>query len=142
MRADTRRELVEECGLPEGKELILQICGFGRYLYRAGKPEFFCVATTELDYHDINVPIKEWDWQHKDKKGMKLPQLSRGGTFEEFRNSVAGGLDAHAASLEADHASEPVSGPLLWNLKLASDYLKGAKEAKLKTLLAPLFPPS
>jgi hypothetical protein len=141
VRAEIKRELTEECGLSLDDIHNVQICGFGRYIYRAGKPEFFCVASTPKMYAEIEVPIRELDWQHKYKSGMVLADLVRDSTLEAFRDSITRGLVHHAVQLEANHTFEPVSGPLLWNIRMAVDYLNGCTADSLRLLLSPLSPP-
>jgi hypothetical protein len=138
VRAEMTRELCEECGLRREDIAAVQICGFGRYLYRAGKPEFFCVATTSKTYNDVSVPTRELDWQHKSKYGMRLT-LDRSAGIASVRSELAEGLEKHASELENNHATRPVSGPLLWNIRVAVDYLRHASDGQLGKLLQPLI---
>jgi len=64
-KLQTKRELKEECGLTDAEIIDIQICGFGRYLYRNGKPEIFCIASTSRDSNRIAPPVREWDYQQK-----------------------------------------------------------------------------
>jgi hypothetical protein len=137
-RAEMTRELCEECGLRREDVAAIQICGFGRYLYRAGKPEFFGLATTSKTYNDVSVPIRELDWQHKKKFGMRLT-LDRSAGIASVRDELAAGLERHARELENNHASRPVSGPLLWNIRVAVDYLRHTTDTHLSKLLQPLI---
>src|SRR5579862_6482340 len=139
VRAEAMRELCEECGLPQKDVHAIQICGYGRYIYRAGKPEFFCVATTAKVYNEVSVPTRELDWQHKQKSGMRLVPLDRDAGLETLRNTMIAALTQHAHELEHNNASQPVSGPLLWNLRLAADYLRHTRDVHLSQLLEPLM---
>jgi hypothetical protein len=116
-RRETLRELQEECGLKPSDILAIQLCGFGRYLYRNGKPEVFCIATTKLDSKSIVVPVREWDYQQREVEvhGFDGPANAR---------NVADGL----ADLQKRLASPrsglgSVSGPLYWNVLFAREYL-------------------
>lgn len=142
VRTEAKRELCEECGLAVDDIAALQICGFGRYLYRAGKPEFFCIATTRQTSDDIEVPTREWDWQSRLKRADALTSIDRSGSFGAFTASIAKDMRALAASLELNHEMAAPSGPLLWSLELAARYLESADEARLRQLLAPLSPPA
>lgn len=63
------RELVEECGVPEGASFTSRLIGYGRAVARGGKPEFFAVTyidalaaeflapCTEKGYTDLVHPI-------------------------------------------------------------------------------------
>lgn len=138
VKAECLRELCEECGLAGSDIAAIQLCGFGRYLYRAGKPEFFCVATTAKASSAIEVPVREWSYQHKEKVSRSL--AADRASFDGFCGSIADGLEKNANELSA--GNEPVSGPLIWNLRLAAAYLREADHTALRPLLAPLGPPS
>ena len=141
VRAEISRELCEECGLAPEDVHATQVCGYGRYVYRAGKPEFFAVSTTRKDYEEIEVPRREWDWQYKEKEGLQLEHLNRRGTFAAFCDSVADALEQHARALEENHALNPVSGPVIWNLQFAASYIRLAEDSRRRVLLEPLGPP-
>jgi 8-oxo-dGTP pyrophosphatase MutT (NUDIX family) len=113
---EAARELREECGLDPADLIDVQVTGFGRFLYRNGKPEFFCVATTVRDAADIEVPVNEWDYQFREVRTHRF----RG--FAAY--SACAGLDEFIAWLRSGATgTDRVSGPLLWAAMLARDYL-------------------
>jgi hypothetical protein len=138
VHAEMRRELCEECGLADADIHDVQICGYGRYLYRGGKPEFFCIATTQKSYSDISVPLRELDWQQSQKAGKFLDGVQRNGQ-RALANSIADALETHGSDMEQNHHVKPVSGPLLWNIRIAADYLRHADDKALSRLLSPLL---
>lgn len=127
-REEARRELQEECGLASADVVAVQLCGFGRYLYRNGKPELFCIAVTRRDSQSIRVPLREWDYQQR-----HVERHSFEGSV--CAANVVSGLQALLARLDAGGPGfEQVSGPLYWNALFARDYLStidGAQEAAL-----------
>lgn len=129
-RDQARRELCEECGLSPGDVVAIQLCGYGRYLYRNGKPEVFCIAVTRRDSQSIQVPLREWDYQqrHVERHGFDGSLCSA--------NAVRG-LDALRLRLEKGGAGfEQVSGPLYWNVLFARDYLAAIDSAREQALFA------
>lgn len=122
-RHEALRELREECGLSPEDVSCIQICGFGRYLYRNGKPEVFCIATTFRDSHSIKVPAREWDFQQRKVE-------IQGFEGDVTSANVVRGLDALRIRLEGGEAGfEQVSGPLYWNVLFARDYLAQLDQA-------------
>jgi hypothetical protein len=117
-RKEVARELREECGLSEQDVHNIQICGFGRYLYRNGKPEVFCVATTRKTSNEIRIPVREWDYQQK-----KVKILPFWGTLS--RESALTGIAQLISNIElkAD-GYENSSAPLYWNALFAKQYLE------------------
>jgi hypothetical protein len=53
------RELVEECGLTHEDIEWLKIIGYGRFLYRGGLPQFFCLAKLRCKFSSIHVTRPE-----------------------------------------------------------------------------------
>ena len=117
-RKEALRELCEECGISKKHIINIQLCGFGRYLYRNGKPEVFCIATTTLHSHQIKVPVKEWDFQEKEVQAH----------YYHGKPNVAhavNGLEEIKERIEkAESGFTNVSAPLYWNIVFALDYLK------------------
>lgn len=129
-RDEARRELCEECGLPPGDVVAIQLCGFGRYLYRNGKPEVFCIAVTRRDSQSIEVPLREWDYQqrHVERHGFDGSLCAA---------NVVRGLDALRLRLEEGGPGfEQVSGPLYWNVLFARDYLAALDSTREQALFA------
>lgn len=138
VRREMKRELREECGLTETDIFDMQICGYGRYIYRGGKPEFFCIATTEKCYVDISVPLRELNWQQSKLAGKILAGIKRDNPGA-LAISIADALEIHGREMEQNHHRKPVSGPLLWNITIAADYLRYADDMALSKLLSPLL---
>ncbi|WP_414828528.1 hypothetical protein [Alteromonas sp. H39] len=117
-RQEISRELTEECGLKKSDLHNVQLCGFGRYLYRNGKPEVFGIATTTKTSNEIKVPVREWDYQQKRVKIIPLwGDLSKDSAIsalkkmvEDIENKVEG--------------FENTSAPLYWNVLFAKHYLE------------------
>ena len=65
--------------------------------------------------------------------------LDRSAGIASVRDELAAGLEKHARELENNHASRPVSGPLLWNIRVAVDYLRHTTDTHLSKLLQPLI---
>lgn len=118
-RNEVARELREECGLSEQDIHNIQICGFGRYLYRNGKPEVFCVATTRKTSSEIRIPVREWDYQQK-----KVKILSFEGMLS--KDNALAGLEQLIAKIHSKaDGYENASAPLYWNACFAKKYLEG-----------------
>lgn len=129
-RDEARRELREECGLLPGDVVAIQLCGYGRYLYRNGKPEVFCIAVTRRDSQSIAVPLREWDYQQR--------RVERHGFDGKLcaANAVRG-LDSLRQRLDARGPGfEQVSGALYWNVLLARDYLATIDSTREQALFA------
>jgi hypothetical protein len=116
------------------------MCGFGRYLYRGGKPEFFCIATTPRMSHEVEVPVREWGFQSKEKQVSDSLAPDRS-SFDTYCDSIAKKMSGIADDLVTNAKIRPVSGPLVWNLRLAADYIRTADVDRIRSLLAPLNPP-
>lgn len=127
-RREVARELREECGLSVQDVHNVQICGFGRYLYRNGKPEVFCVATTRKTSNEIRIPVREWDYQQKKVKIMPFwGALTRENALTGIEQLISN------IEIKAD-GYENSSAPLYWNALFAKHYLEalgGENEAKL-----------
>lgn len=121
-RQEVTRELMEECGLDKGDIHNIQICGFGRYLYRNGKPEVFCVATTRKTSNEIRIPVREWDYQQK-----RIKLLAFEGTLS--RENALLGIEQLVSNIKlVAEGYENSSGPLYWNARFAEQYLKAMGE--------------
>lgn len=128
VKLQTKRELKEECGLTDADIIDIQICGFGRYLYRNGKPEIFCIASTSRDSNRIAPPLKEWDYQ------QKTPMFETIHGVVNKINTIAA-LEALEQKMNRrDNQLVNACGPLYWNVIFAKEYLSNissAKESKL-----------
>jgi hypothetical protein len=127
-RDEAKRELCEECGLTSGDVVAIHLCGYGRYLYRNGKPELFCIAVTGRSSQSIEVPLREWDYQqrHVERHGFE-GNLSAA--------NVVRGLDKLRLRLEKGGPGfEQVSGPLYWSVLFAREYLAGIDGTREKSL--------
>ncbi len=52
------RELREECSLPDGASIKTELLGFGRWLERGAKPEFFGISVSDMSSTEVvNAPI-------------------------------------------------------------------------------------
>ncbi|WP_143542324.1 hypothetical protein [Robiginitalea sediminis] len=127
-----KRELKEESNLKEEEVISLEICGFGRYLYRCGKPEVFCVATTTKKSEQINIRVVEWDYQDK---RIVMTQHIEAWT----KDGVLKALNELLLHLERTNSrpelKDDVSGPLYWNVLFARDYLSAKSEAEMEVFL-------
>jgi len=128
-RQETSRELIEECDLSSNDIHDIQICGFGRYLYRNGKPEIFCIASTKLSSKTIKIPIKEWDYQQREVEFHSF-------AYGLDKNNVLSGLKDLIHKIEnRHHGYENTSGPLYWNVLFAIEYLEQLDEINTVRLL-------
>lgn len=117
IRNEAKRELIEECGLKSDDVLNIQICGFGRYLYRNGKPEAFCIATTSKCANEIQPPIRERDYQQKESISFPFAGSYSG-------RNVAKAFTFLQKQMEEEYNKfENISGPLYWNVIFAKEYL-------------------
>lgn len=127
-KQETKRELKQECGLTESDIIDIQICGFGRYLYRNGKPEIFCIASTSRESNLIAPPVREWDYQQKVPMFEVMNGVSKKENTIKALESLKKKLDSNNTQL--DNAC----GPLYWNVIFAKEYLEKIspeKESKL-----------
>ena len=116
-KRQTRRELIQECGLRESDIVDIQICGFGRYLYRNGKPEVFCISSTYVDSNSIAPPIREWDYQ------QKMPMFETINGLCNRENAVKGLRSLETKMQRRDGRLDNACGPLYWNVIFAVEYL-------------------
>lgn len=128
-----KRELCEESNIKENDIKKIAICGFGRYVYRNGKPEVFCLATTLRKSTDIHIRLKEWDYQDKSKiNAFELPEKLN-------KANLMLGLEAFIAHLKVittkvpsgNREEDSVSGPLYWNVKFTYEYVKSKDEGSI-----------
>nr|WP_321411267.1 hypothetical protein [uncultured Allomuricauda sp.] len=107
------------------KEIIAtQICGYGRYLYRNGKPEIFCISSTKKSlyklkprnidriYHKIEIEREEING------GVNRASVID--KLEELQKLIEKGTGKWALA----------NGPLYWNILFAISYLKDTKNDK------------
>ena len=118
-KSEIARELQEECGIENSDICSLQICGYGRYLYRNGKPELFAISSTKKDAHSINPPVKEWGYQiPKFKKIYNISgKLNKSNLINTLENLL---YDLKTGKNDLENSS----GPLYWNVLFAIDYIK------------------
>lgn len=113
----SKRELMEECGLLE-KDIVIQLCGYGRYLYRNGKPEVFCIASTTKSWDDLSPSMHERLYQKKDIKTFRIQGLiNKENTILTLSQIIDDTKNKHAP---CDNAN----GPLFWSLIFAKNYLE------------------
>jgi 8-oxo-dGTP pyrophosphatase MutT (NUDIX family) len=101
------RELEEECGLGRTDIVAVKVLGYGRFLQRGGKPEFFALARLGCAAHRIKVAGSE-----------RL--LVEGHEFVGLPSdapSAGAALRLAAAELGRDRSAE-LSSSLWWNLEL------------------------
>lgn len=116
-RHQSRRELMEECGLSE-KDIVIQLCGYGRYLYRNGKPEVFCIASTTKSWNDLSPTMHERLYQKKDIKTFRIEGVvNKENTIIKLNQIID---DTKNKRYPCDNAN----GPLFWNLIFAKNYLE------------------
>lgn len=132
-RSEATRELCQECGLRSEEILAIQICGFGRYLYRNGKPEVFCIASTTRDSHSIAIPVREWDYQQVE---VERQPISGALTARNVVQALAQLIERMESR---SHGFEAVSGPLYWNAKFALDRLEHISAEDEQALLGNLI---
>ena len=127
-KLQTKRELKEECGLSDEEIIDIQICGFGRYLYRNGKPEIFCIASTSRNSNRIAPPVSEWDYQQKTPMSETIH-----GDVNKINTMAA--LETLEQKMSSDDKQlVNACGPLYWNVIFAKEYLSEIsldKESKL-----------
>ncbi|KPM32265.1 Hypothetical protein I595_1915 [Croceitalea dokdonensis DOKDO 023] len=128
-----KRELREESNIEEKDIKKIAICGFGRYIYRNGKPEIFCLATTDRESSEIKIRLKEWDYQDKSKiNALELPETQN---KTNLLLGLKGAMD-HLNQITSrvpsgNREEESVSGPLYWNVKFAYEYVQSLSEESL-----------
>lgn len=123
-RDQVKRELKEECGLKISDIKNIQICGFGRYLYRNGKPEVFCIAFTDKTSSSIEIPVSEWDYQQKEKVCHSFD-----GEFNK-ENLISALRILRNKICHKDNGYENACGPLYWNIVFAIEYLENNKNVE------------
>lgn len=101
------RELVEECGLKREDIEWLRIIGYGRFLYRGGLPQFFCLAKLSCEFSSINVTRPE-----RPLTNRHLPVYR--GSLPLSDNSIRN------AVLKLSKTTATISPPLWWSLTLLS----------------------
>lgn len=122
------RELTEECGLESADIHDIQICGFGRYLYRNGKPEIFCVASTKKSSSEISISVKELDFHQKE---IEILSFEVGLSKE----NVISGLEKLISKIEnKENGFSNCSGVLYWNVLFAKKYIETLDDERLQKL--------
>lgn len=110
------RELKEEVGLAAREaDCLHHLVGFGRYLYRGGKPELFSIICTHLPFHSLIVRVAEWDFIDRQIMGHEI-------SSNQTPDGIVGGMISFRIALEK--SQKPVSGPLYFNCCLAIDALE------------------
>lgn len=114
---EAARELIEECGLLR-EDLEIQLCGYGRYIYRNGKPEIFCIASTTKSWNELKPSLHERLYQKKSIKTIEIEgEINRVNTIKLLEK----------LTVDCEEQREPcknANGPLYWNLLFALEYLK------------------
>ena len=102
------RELTEELGINPADVLAFGVIGYGRFIDRGGKPEFFCVARLSLPYSKLKIRRPERMYMERSES----PPL-------DDSESVGRALQLAVRKLLQD--SEELSASLYWNLRLVED---------------------
>lgn len=114
-RDEIERELREETGLAFRRDEILTVLiGFGRYLYRGGKPEVFAVSALRRPVVDMRVTAEEelWTASHK---AFSWSAVEKGDAGLGLR----------------------MSSPLVANLHLLRRYMASPASSRLRDFLSP-----
>jgi 8-oxo-dGTP pyrophosphatase MutT (NUDIX family) len=113
------RELTEELGIQLSSIDAFGVIGYGRFIDRGGKPEFFCVARLSANRSEIRVSKPE-------KKFMQSSE------FYELEKTIPIGPSLQqAAKYFLDNHEPELSNSLFWNLKV----LAMADSSKLTEIL-------
>jgi hypothetical protein len=101
------RELLEECGLRREDIEWLRIIGYGRFLYRGGLPQFFCLAKLRCEFSSIRVTRSEKPLTNRHLKVDCGGYPLQGKAIRDEVNKLAKTVGA-------------ISTPLWWSLTLLS----------------------
>ena len=115
------RELQEECGISRADIAALTVLGYGRFIARGGKPEFFAAARLACTALEINVTGSE---RHL-VEGHELIGLPAG------ESSAGAALRLAATTLRRERPSE-ISSSLWWNLQAAPRRRAGRPRSDLR----------
>ena len=119
IRHTALRELTEELGIQLSSIDAFGVIGYGRFIDRGGKPEFFCVARLSANRSEIRVSKPE-------KKFMQSSE------FYELEKTIPIGPSLQqAAKYFLDNHEPELSNSLFWNLKV----LAMADSSKLTEIL-------
>lgn len=124
LRAGIFRELVEETGLRARQEdCLMVLTGFGRSLYRGGKPEAFGLVFTRATVNDLLVNPEEWDYMRKSIGKEKLPPARQG-----LIDSAS--VLACLSQLESvpSRSANVASGPYQFNIDLSRIWLEANRD--------------
>ncbi|WP_318312175.1 hypothetical protein [Flagellimonas crocea] len=121
-----KRELKEESNLKEKEILNIAICGFGRYIYRYGKPEIFCVATSSKMSDEIEIRAEEWDYQDRNEiRTFKIKgDITKKNLLEKLHDFKLLLENTATSTPLSNEFEQQVSGPLYWNVCFALDFFK------------------
>jgi hypothetical protein len=108
VRHTALRELTEELGIQVSSIDAFGVIGYGRFIDRGGKPEFFCVARLSVDRSGVTVSKPE-------KKFMQVSEF-----YELEKTIPAGPAMQNAAKYFLENHESELSNSLFWNLKLLS----------------------
>jgi hypothetical protein len=119
--SEIERELTEEVAFDPGMEHKTFLVGYGRYLYRNGKPEVFGLTVSKQSSRTLHVRHQEWDFLEK-KLDMNscVQALTSKSVLEGLKSLMQRRI---SLPMNSDH----MSVPLLMNIETSMDYL----EAKL-----------
>lgn len=130
LRLGIYRELIEETGLKAPQEDCLMIlAGFGRSLYRGGKPEAFGLVFTRATVNDLIVLPEEWDYMRKSIGKEKLLPVEVG-----VANSVSVIAGLEKLSTLPERSANIASGPFQFNIDLAIHWIS-ANRSRFDTML-------
>jgi hypothetical protein len=119
--SEIERELTEEVAFDPGIEHRTFLVGYGRYLYRNGKPEVFGLSVSKQSSRTLHVRHEEWDFLEKKLDTTSCVQALTS-------RSVLDGLKSlMQRRIASPMNSDRMSVPLLMNIETSIDYL----EAKL-----------
>ena len=120
---EIERELTEEVAFDPTIPHRTFLVGYGRYLYRNGKPELFGLTITKQSMRTLHVRHQEWN--HLEKRldtETLVSNLTCIGVLEGLKT-----LKKRLMILSAN--SDRMSVPLLMNIETAMDYINSKLDA-------------
>jgi hypothetical protein len=116
--SEIERELTEEVAFDPGMGHKTFLVGYGRYLYRNGKPEVFGLTVSKQSSRTLHVRHEEWDFLEK--------KLDMNGGVQALTSASA--IEGLKALMERRYSSpmnsDRMSVPLLMNIETAIEYLE------------------
>ena len=120
-RAEIERELCEEVGVDCNIRHKTFLVGYGRLLYRNGKPDMFALTVTDQLFSDLRVRFQEWKFIWWELRSKDVDSLTSDGVKSSLQRLL---YDHESESRGSSGLSFSV--PLIMNLKAAISFL--AKE--------------